>query len=87
MAKSYSITSKYQVTIPKQIRDELKLTDKDKVYFSRRGEEVVLKKTPTLQEVAKIMQADLKRRGWNKTVTDEDMKNAREIFYKQGGKW
>ena len=87
MTKGYSITSKYQVTIPKQIRDQLKLTDKDKVYFSRRGKEVVLKKASSLEEVAKMMQADLKRRGFNKTVSDEEMKRARDIFYKKGGQW
>lgn len=87
MAKSYSITSKYQVTIPKQIRDQLKLTGKDKVYFSRRGRDIILKKASSLEEVAKMMQADLKRRGFNKTVSDEEMKQARDIFYKQGGKW
>ncbi len=87
MNSTYSITSKYQVTIPKDIREKIGLKDSDRVSFERRGKEVVITRVPTLEEIAKEMQADLKRRGWNKTVTNEDMKKARDIFYKKGGKW
>ncbi len=87
MNNSYSITSKYQVTIPKSIRDKIGLTDKDRVAFERRGQEIIIRKVPTLEEVSVLLQADLKRRGWNKKVTQKDMDQARDIFYKQGGKW
>lgn len=87
MNSSYSITSKFQVTIPKKIREELRLTDKDRVSFERRGKEVIVKKVPSLEEVSRILQDDLKKRGWNKTVTQEEMDQARHIFYKKGGKW
>lgn len=87
MNTSYSITSKFQVTIPKKLRDELRLTDKDRVSFERRGNELVVKKVASLEEVSNMLQADLKKRGWKKTVTDADMKRAKDIFNKKGGKW
>lgn len=86
MTKSYSITSKYQVTVPKQIREELKLTNKDKVYFSRRGKEVLLKKAPSLKEVAAEMGAKF-RASSLKPASEEEIKNARHEFYKKGLKW
>lgn len=38
-----TMTCKGQVTIPKDIRDELGLTEGDQVFFLRRGNEIVLK--------------------------------------------
>jgi AbrB family looped-hinge helix DNA binding protein len=38
-----TITRKGQVTIPKQIRDSLGLSEGERVFFVRRGEEIVLK--------------------------------------------
>ncbi len=38
-----TITRKGQVTIPKEIRDALGLAEGDRVFFVRRGEEIVLK--------------------------------------------
>ncbi len=87
MNSSYGITSKFQITIPKKIRDELNLTDKDRFSFERRGDDIVLRKVKSFEEVSKMLQDDLKRRKWNKVVTQEDMDNARDTFYKKGLKW
>ena len=87
MNTSYSITSKFQVTIPKDIREKMGLSHHDRVKFKSQGNQVVISRIPSMQEVAKDMQADLKKRGWNKTVTNADMDKARDIFYQQGGKW
>lgn len=38
-----TITRKGQVTIPKEIRDAIGLTEGDRVFFVRRGDEIVLK--------------------------------------------
>jgi AbrB family looped-hinge helix DNA binding protein len=38
-----TITQKGQVTIPKEIRDGFGLTEGDRVFFVRRGDEIVLK--------------------------------------------
>jgi AbrB family looped-hinge helix DNA binding protein len=40
---SSTITRKGQVTIPKPIRDSLGLSEGERVFFVRRGEEIVLK--------------------------------------------
>jgi len=87
MNTSYGITEKFQVTIPKEIRDALNLTNKHRVQFERRGDEVILKKLPTLAEVSAELQADLKRRGFTKVATQKDIDNARSEFYRQGMTW
>lgn len=38
-----TMTRKGQVTIPKEIRDKLGLTEGDRLFFARRGDEIVLK--------------------------------------------
>lgn len=86
MNTSYSITSKFQVTIPKKIRDELRLTDKDRVSFERRGNELVVKKVQTLEELAAETGKKFRESGL-KPATEADIKNARIKFYQQGGKW
>lgn len=40
---AYSLTSKGQVTIPKEIRNALGLKERDKVAFIRKGDEVIIK--------------------------------------------
>lgn len=48
-----TLTSKGQVTIPKQIRDELGLRPHDKIrFFIEDGEVKLLKAYPSLEEVA-----------------------------------
>ncbi len=86
MNNSYGITTKFQVTIPKQIRDELGIKESDRLSFERRGEEIIIKKVPTIWEVAEAMSAKFKASGL-KPATNEDINNARDEFYKQGMKW
>ncbi len=86
MNSAYSITSKFQVTIPKQIREELGITDKNKLNFKKEGKRVYIEKVPTLDEVAAEM-SEIFRKSGRKPVTAKEMKNARDIFYKEGGKW
>lgn len=86
MNSSYGITSKFQVTIPKQIRDELGIKDSDRLFFERRGEEIVIKKAPDMWEVAKEMGAKFKASGL-KPATDEDINNAPYEFHRKGMKW
>lgn len=87
MNSTYSITSKFQVTIPKEIREQIGITNTDKVSFERRGKEVVIKRIPSIAEVRAILQADLKRRNFKRTVTQGDINRARENFHKKGMKW
>jgi AbrB family looped-hinge helix DNA binding protein len=87
MNATYGITSKFQVTIPKKIRDELDITAKDRIEFEHRGNEVVIKKVPTLEDVRKMLRDDLRRRGFNKKVSQADMDRARGTFITEGMKW
>lgn len=41
-----SVTSKGQVTIPKDIRDALKISEGDKVVFRAEGETAIIRKVP-----------------------------------------
>ncbi|MDQ3696021.1 MAG: AbrB/MazE/SpoVT family DNA-binding domain-containing protein [Chloroflexota bacterium] len=52
MTRVTTMTSKGQVTIPKEVRDELGLRPKDKIRFSLENGHVVLRKAyPSLAEV------------------------------------
>lgn len=52
MTRVTTITSKGQVTIPKEIRDELGLKPRDKIRFSLENGYVVLRKAyPSLEEI------------------------------------
>lgn len=86
MNSSYSITTKFQVTIPKKIRDSIGLTDKNRVSFEQRGKDIVIKKVPTIEEIAEIMHQKFVKSG-RPPATDKEIKNARTLFYQQGGKW
>lgn len=86
MNSSYSITSKFQITLPKEVRKDLNLSETDRVSFERRGNEVIVKKVPTIAEVAAEMSAKFKASG-QKPATDEEIKNARHDFYEKGMKW
>ena len=86
MSTSYTITSKFQVTIPKEAREELGISANDKVQFKTSNNHLVIEKVPSMKEVADSIAANIKERNI-KPATDEDIKNARSNFYKKGLKW
>ncbi len=86
MSTTYSITSKFQVTIPKEAREELGISANDKVQFKTGDNYLVIEKVPSMKNVADSIAADIKKRN-NRPATDEDIKNARSNFYKKGLKW
>jgi AbrB family looped-hinge helix DNA binding protein len=86
MNSTYSITSKFQVTIPKEAREELGISSNDRVKFTTKDNQLVVERVPSMQEVANALAADLKLQGI-KPATDEDIKNARQTFYSKGLKW
>lgn len=86
MSTSYSITSKFQVTIPKEAREKLGISANDKVQFKTENNYLVIEKVPSMKDVADSIAANLKERSI-KPATDEDIKNARSNFYKKGLKW
>jgi len=86
MSTTYSITSKFQVTIPKEAREELGISANDKVQFKTGDDYLIIEKVPSMKDVADSIAANLKERNI-KSATDEDIKNARSNFYKKGLKW
>lgn len=75
MKESTTITTKGQVTIPKGIREELKLKPGDKVIFEKEGDRVILKPAKTLLDF----------RGYVKAQRHIPMKEAREIVKRKRG--
>lgn len=83
---AYSITSKHQVTIPKEVRMKLGIKDRGRLTFKEDGGRVYITKVPSLEEVADEMSRKFRASG-RKPATQEDLDNARKLYYKQGGKW
>ena len=52
MSTTYSITSKFQVTIPKEAREKLGISANDKVQFRTGDNYLIVEKVPTMKEVA-----------------------------------
>ena len=86
MAKAMSITSKYQVTVPKEVRDVLNIHQKDSLIFSVKDGKVSVSKAPSLEDIQRRAQLLMKKHGVQH-VSDEDMSKAREIFHAKNLKW
>lgn len=86
MNTSYSITTKYQVTIPKDIRAKIGLKQSDRVEFIEDSGKVYIKRVPTLEEVAAKMHKKFAASG-RKPATDDEINNAHQEFIRKGGKW
>lgn len=86
MNTSYSITSKGQITLPKQLREAIGLTSSHRVSFEQRGDQIIIRKEPTLAEVSARLQRKFRRSGLA-PASQEDYDQARQTFADQGGKW
>jgi AbrB family looped-hinge helix DNA binding protein len=86
MNSTYGITSKFQVTIPKEAREKLGISSNDRVKFTTNNNQLIVERVPSMQEVADALANDLKQRGI-KPATSDDIKNARNTFYSKGLKW
>ena len=64
MQKASKITSKGQVTIPKKIRDSLKVSPGDFVLFVKDGDTIILKTSKTLLDFKGWIQTDRKIDDW-----------------------
>jgi antitoxin PrlF len=73
MARITTLTSKGQVTIPKEIRDELGLKPSDKIMFSLENGHVTLRRVyPALEDVAGSIPAiDVPMKEWDDIVQHE----------------
>ena len=70
MESSARLTSKGQVTIPKDVRDALSLRDGDRVTFRVEGSRAVIARTPDLLELAGSVQVPAAKRGtaWEEVI-------------------
>ncbi len=76
MKESTTITTKGQVTIPKEIREALGLNPGDKVVFEKEGSNIVLKPAKTLLDF----------RGYAKAQRYISMEEARKMVKHKRGK-
>ncbi len=67
------VTSKGQVTIPKNLRDELCITNGSIVEFALDGDGIRITKTEKKQELGRRLVSDLRGLGDIKMSTDEIM--------------
>lgn len=86
MTKSMSITQKYQVTLPKEIRSVLKISSSDSVIFHEKNGRIFIEKAPSLTDIQEKAKTLMKKRNINR-VSDAEMKDARNIFQEKDLKW
>lgn len=68
------VTSKGQITIPKEVRDRLGITEGDQIVFRLEAHRAVLAKTPNLLDLAGAVDIPTARRG---TSWDEVRRSTR----------
>jgi antitoxin PrlF len=79
---SSTVTSKGQITIPKEVRDRLKLKAGDRVVFVARGDQDVVLK-PAKKDIRDLYGV-LRRPGRRRTIEDMDEGIARVLAEKHG---
>ena len=57
------ISSKYQLTLPKEVREGLGIEAGDELYVMREGDRIVLKPLPTTKEPTKFLYGSVKSKG------------------------
>ena len=77
MGYSVRVSFKGQITIPKKVRDKLRIAPGDFILFEERGEEVVLKKArlSPVEEFDKLV-AVLDKKVKKLGIADEDIEEA-----------
>ncbi len=86
MANTYSITSKYQITLPKEIRNLLGVQAKDQLKFESDGKRVYLEKALSVSDIQHMNNRLLRQRRI-KPASDEDIKNARDKYLQTDRRW
>lgn len=81
-----SITSKYQVTIPKEVRDLLHLQHTDGLTFSVEKGRVFVDKAPSIKSIQSRAQRLLRERGIGH-ASEAETARAREIFHEKRLTW
>ena len=76
------VTSKGQITIPKEIREMLKIKEGSKILFFKRGDEVIIKNASmiALEKIQKEFEGEAERLGLK---TEEDVVKLIKDFRKE----
>jgi AbrB family looped-hinge helix DNA binding protein len=74
------ITSKGQVTVPKKIRDELRVKPKDFILFIKQGNNIVIKPAKTLLDLKGSIKTDKKIRDWEDVRAEAKKAIGKKIF-------
>ena len=76
------VTSKGQITIPKSIREMLKVKEGSKILFFKQGDEIVIKNAAmiSLEKIQKEFEGEAERLGLQ---TEEDVVNLIKQFRKE----
>lgn len=76
------VTSKGQITIPKSIREMLKVKEGSKILFFKQGDEIVIKNAAmiSLEKIQKEFEGEAQRLGLQ---TEEDVVNLIKQFRKK----
>ncbi len=79
------VTSKGQITIPKSIRDMLKVKEGSKILFFKQGDEVIIKNAAmiSLEKIQKEFEGEAERLGLE---TEEDVVKMVKEFRKERNK-
>jgi len=83
--RTTTVTSKFQVTIPKEIREILDVKEGDKLIFTIDDKgEVVIKKAVivTLDELSALISQEAEKQGYTKEQLEEDISKAKEKAWK-----
>ena len=84
MNASYSITSKHQVTVPKEVRKSLKLKKGQGVRFVKKGNMYFLDAVPTIADAQKL---NVKNNHRKDIASQEELDAARHAFASKKLKW
>ena len=77
------VTSAGQVTIPKEVRKTLGLSDNDFVEFNEIGEAVVMQKLKARRDKVKRIRARIKRSGMTRERVDAIVEETREKSFRR----
>jgi antitoxin PrlF len=82
MGQITTLTSKGQVTIPKSIRDQLRLKPHDKIAFAIEDGHVIMRKAyPSLEDIVGGLPAiDVPMEEWDEIIQDEVAQRYAEKF-------
>lgn len=80
------VTSKGQITIPKSIREKLKVKEGSKIIFINKGDEIIIKNAAmtALEEMQDAFEGEAERLGLK---TEEDVVDLIKQYRKERKKW